>query len=92
MTQYFFLKDTEINHNPFEQDQQIANWWFSLERQKKSDHLEVAKDLEKQIVMDHNKQKCEQVKESDDEQSSDEYIYNCTKQTLQQLQCEQSVH
>ena len=54
---HFFIKDNEITTNCFEEDQKLANWWFSLTDPIRENHLEKAKDLEKRIVLDHNKLK-----------------------------------
>lgn len=60
-----------MTQNPFEQDTKLANWWFQLDQLKKVQHLEVAKTLEKTIVIEHNSLKCESIDESSNETSDD---------------------
>ncbi len=69
--QYFYIKETEMTLNPFEQDIKLATWWFQLDQSKKVQHLEVAKNFEKLIVIEHNSLKCESIDESSNENSDD---------------------
>lgn len=69
--QQFYIKETEITHNPFDQDLKLANWWLQLSEPQKKQHLEVAKNFEKIIVIEHNSLKCESIDESSNENSDD---------------------
>jgi predicted transposase YdaD len=76
------LKEQDLSTNPFKEDVKLASWWQQLNTATKKTHLEQAKLLEQQIVLEHNRlkqsQECSTVSEtvavhehtSDEEQRS----------------------